>query len=44
MLEVEESNRISWYKLFEEDIIKLNSKCIKDKLHIIVDSVEDLLE
>ncbi|CAK61723.1 unnamed protein product (macronuclear) [Paramecium tetraurelia] len=44
MLIIDEEKRISWYDIFEHQLIKSNSQELKNKLNLIIDSVQDTLE
>ncbi|CAD8096079.1 unnamed protein product [Paramecium sonneborni] len=44
MLVIDEEQRINWYDLFENELIKCNSQELKNKLNLIIDSVQDTLE
>lgn len=39
MLKIDEEQRINWYDLFENELIKCNSQELKNKLNLIIDSV-----
>lgn len=39
MLAIKEEDRLTWYDLFEHELIKCNSSEIKDKLNLIIGSV-----
>lgn len=44
MLISDDDKRINWYDLFEHELIKFNSKQLKEKMNLIIDSVGDVLD